>query len=247
MKGLALGSLDAAELTRAGIPGDRAFHVVGPGGERLNGKRVPRLTSVRPHYDRARGTLTLTFPDGAEVSGPIELGETIRTEFHAVTLEGHVVEGPWSAALSEHAGRPLTLIRSSEGAYDRGRDACVSVVSVAALDRLAEAAGVDGRVDGRRFRMTLGVDGVAPHAEDGWIGRRVRVGEAVIVPHGNVGRCAVTTQDPDTGERTLDTLEALARYRAGVSTTEPLPFGVWGEVVEPGRIAVGDAVEPLDG
>jgi len=28
-----------------------------------------------------------------------------------------------------------------------------------------------------------------------------------------------------------------------VQTREPLPFGVWCEVVEPGRVAVGDPVE----
>jgi hypothetical protein len=91
--------------------------------------------------------------------------------------------------------------------------------------------------------MTLGVDGVEAHAEDGWLGRRVAVGEAVVVPRGNVGRCRVTTLDPDTGVSDLDTLDALAEYRRDVETTEPLPFGVWCEVVEPGRIAVGDPVE----
>jgi hypothetical protein len=44
--------------------------------------------------------------------------------------------------------------------------------------------------------------------------------------------------------RTLDTLGVLADYRGNVPTSEPLPFGVWCEVVEPGRVAVGDAVEP---
>jgi uncharacterized protein YcbX len=64
-----------------------------------------------------------------------------------------------------------------------------------------------------------------------------------VIPRGNVGRCAVTTYDPDTAERDLETLDVIARYRASVLTTEPLPFGVWGEVVEPGRVAVGDPVD----
>ena len=89
-------------------------------------------------------------------------------------------------------------------------------------------------MDGRRFRMTIGVDGVAPHAEDGWLGRRVRVGDAVLAVRGNVGRCAVTTLDPEHGVRDLDTLGTIAQYRGEVPTSEPLPFGVWCEVVEPG-------------
>jgi hypothetical protein len=93
--------------------------------------------------------------------------------------------------------------------------------------------------------MTFGVDGIASHAEEEWLGRRVRVGESVLVPRGNVGRCRITTLDPETGVRDLETLDVIADYRADVATTEPLPFGVWCEVVEPGRVAVGDPVEPL--
>jgi uncharacterized protein YcbX len=71
------------------------------------------------------------------------------------------------------------------------------------------------------------------------------VGDAVVVPQGNVGRCAITTQNPDSGRPDLDTLGALARYRREVETTEPLPFGVHAAVAEPGRVRVGDPVEPL--
>ena len=93
--------------------------------------------------------------------------------------------------------------------------------------------------------MNFGIDGLAPHAEDSWIGRRVQVGSAVVVPTGNVGRCAITTQHPETGKPDLDTLKALARYRGDVPTTEPLPFGVHAAVAEPGRVRVGDPVSPL--
>jgi hypothetical protein len=92
--------------------------------------------------------------------------------------------------------------------------------------------------------MTIGVEGVEAHAEDGWLGGRVHVGGAVVVVCGKVGRCAVTTLDPDSGIRDLDTLGAIAAYRGDVPTHEPLPFGVWCEVVEPGHVTVGDAVEP---
>jgi uncharacterized protein YcbX len=73
----------------------------------------------------------------------------------------------------------------------------------------------------------------------------VRVGEATVIPQGNVGRCAITTQNPDTGRVDLDTLKALAAYRGDVETTEPLPFGIHAAVAEPGRVRVGDRVEVL--
>ena len=78
--------------------------------------------------------------------------------------------------------------------------------------------------------------GSRPHEEDEWIGRRIRIGDAIVVPQGNVGRCAVTTQNPDTGQVDLDTLKALADYRGEVETTEPLPFGIHAAVAEPGRV-----------
>ena len=61
---------------------------------------------------------------------------------------------------------------------------------------------------------------------------------------GNVGRCAVTTQNPETGVPDLDTLRVLGTYRGEVETSEPLPFGVWGEILEPGRVRLGDTVKP---
>jgi uncharacterized protein YcbX len=91
--------------------------------------------------------------------------------------------------------------------------------------------------------MNFGIEGLDEHEEDGWLGRRVRLGEAVVVPQGNVGRCAVTTQNPETGTPDLDTLKALAAYRRVVEATEPLPFGVYASVAQPGRVSVGDTVE----
>ena len=45
----------------------------------------------------------------------------------------------------------------------------------------------------------------------------------------------------------LPTLDILGDYRGALDTTEPLPFGVWGRVLEPGTIRVGDEVTPPDG
>jgi hypothetical protein len=91
--------------------------------------------------------------------------------------------------------------------------------------------------------MNFGVEGLREHEEDEWLGRRVRLGDAVVVPQGHVGRCAVTTQHPDTGAPDLDTLKALAAYRPGDDATEPLPFGVYAAVAQPGEVSVGDPVE----
>jgi uncharacterized protein len=199
---------------------------------------------VRPEVDDGR--LRLRFPDDAVVEGEVAPGELVETSFYGRPVWGRIVHGPWNDALSELAGKAVRLVRTErEGdGQDCGSKAGATLVSTASLDALAGAAGVNLPVDGRRFRMTIGVDGVEAHAEDTWLGRQVRLGEALVAVRGNVGRCAVTTLDPDRGVRDLDTLGIIAGYRGQLPTSEPLPFGVWCEVVEPGRVAVGDPVEP---
>ena len=61
----------------------------------------------------------------------------------------------------------------------------------------------------------------------------MQLGEAEIVVNGDVGRCLVTSHDPDRGITDLDTLGTLARYRPD-GRDEPLPFGVYGAVAAPG-------------
>jgi len=155
------------------------------------------------------------------------------------------VHGPWCDAISSFVGRPLELLWADDGGVDRLTDGgTVSLVSTASLERLREEIGADHPVDGRRFRMLFEIDGVAPHEEDAWIGKHVRVGDAEIAVTGDVGRCVVTSRDPDTGDVDLPTLSALAAYRRE-GRNEPLPFGVKGTVHTPGRVRVGDIAQPL--
>jgi uncharacterized protein YcbX len=90
--------------------------------------------------------------------------------------------------------------------------------------------------------MLVEVDGVDAHGEDTWVGRRVRIGEALVSFNGHVGRCLVTSRDPDTGTIDLPTLDLLRGYRGDEPSTEPLPFGIYGEVIEPGAVRLGDHV-----
>jgi hypothetical protein len=106
----------------------------------------------------------------------------------------------------------------------------VSLISMASLGRLREEMGVDRPVDPRRFRMLFQIDGVGPNEEDTWIGRHVKVGDAELIITGDIGRCVVTSRDPDTGITDMPTLAALAGYRRE-GRSEPLPLGVKGTVL----------------
>jgi uncharacterized protein YcbX len=240
IKGTRLLSVPEVELDERGAAGDRRFFVIDERERMRNGKQIGSLQAVVAKF--AGGRLTLEFPDGSVVDGPVETGEAITAQFFSHQLAGRLVIGPWSEALSDFCGQSLRLLETGS-AVDRGAKGPVSLVSRGSLRRLAEQAGTDD-IDARRFRMMIEVDGVAAHAEDDWLGRRLQIGSAVLRFDGHVGRCLVTGRDPETGEPTMPTLDLLRAYRAGLESTEPLPFGVYGRVLRPGTVRVGDTVEP---
>jgi MOSC domain-containing protein len=244
VKALHLVNPDEVELTPVGVVGDRRFWLLDRDLRLVNGKRHPELMRVQPDWDEGSRRLALAFPDGSVVEGNVELGEQFEADLYGTPHPSRTVPGPWQEALSEFAGEPLTLLWSEGGAQDRGTDhgGWASLVSRGSLEGLRAEAGADEPVDGRRFRMLFEIDGVDAHEEDSWLGRQVAIGEAVIVPLGDVGRCVVTTCDPDSGVSDFDTLKLLAGYRRE-GVTEPLPFGVYCDVAVPGRVRVGDPVQ----
>lgn len=245
VKSTRLHLVDEVELLETGPRGDRRFYLVSETGRLVNDKDHGALQLVESHYDEDADELRLQIPGGDEVAATVERGEEIGTSFHRQPRTARLVRGPWAAALSDYIGVPLRVVEGARPAPDRGRSGAATMLGTASLGRLAEELGVES-VDPRRFRMNIGVEGIEAHGEDGWRGRRVRVGDALVIPQGNVGRCAVTTQNPQSGTTDLDTLKALAAYRSEVETTEPLPFGAHAAVVQPGLVRLGDAVEPLD-
>jgi MOSC domain-containing protein len=246
VKGLALVPREEVRLDRFGVADNRRLFLIDETGRLTNGKRLGRPLAVVPELDLEHGSLRLTFPDGAVAAGDLELAERVTTSFYGRPVAGRVVVGPCGDALSAFAGHTVRLVLPDEpgAANDRGADVgAVTMLGAASLQRLGEVLGVEA-VDPRRFRMLFGIDGVDAHEEDSWIGRRVALGDAAVEVMGNVGRCVVTSRDPDNGERNLRTLDALATYRGAIETTEPLPFGVSARVAAPGRVRVGDAVSP---
>jgi uncharacterized protein YcbX len=245
VKGTRIRPVQRLELGSAGAIDNRRFYVIDDRGRMLNAKVAGELQTVVSEL-RAGGRLALTFPDGRVVEDEVRDTELVKTRFYSDSREDFVVDGPFGDALSEHVGRPVRLVRAvaESGAVDRGPRGTVSLISRGSLAELASHAAVDF-VDPRRFRMLIEIDGVPAHAEDRWVGSRVRVGEVLLAFHGHVGRCLITSRNPESGVVDLRTLDVLQAYRGEAQATEPLPFGVWGEVLEAGTVAVGDAVVPV--
>jgi uncharacterized protein len=242
VRGFALQHREEILLGERGVDENRRFHFVDDDGRRFTLTRCGDLARIAAAYDAGAERLTFTFEDGTVVDGLVEIAEPITTRFYGNRpVRGHVVVGPWAEAVSAFVGEHVRLVRLDPPGQAHKPQLAASILSRASLEELARHAG--GSVDGRRFRMLIGIDGCAPHEEDDWIGRQVRVGDAVIEPAEPVGRCMITTRNPETGEVDLDTLKLIKSYRG--LRDKAIPFGIAGAVVEPGRIRVGDAVELL--
>jgi uncharacterized protein YcbX len=241
IKAMRLRKVDAIQLGPDGADGNRRFYLIDDDGRMVNGKTVGALQAIIADADRDR--LTLTFPAGDAVEGTVAYGGTVETTFFSRARTATLIEGPWSEAISKFVGNSLRLVEADGdgAAVDRGRGGGVSLISSASLERLAAEAEASD-LDPRRFRMLIEVDGLGPHEEDAWIGQRAQIGDAVVEFGGHVGRCLITSRDPDTGTIDLPTLDVLRSYRGDAITTEPLPFGVYGHVVSPGAVRLGDKV-----
>ncbi len=233
--------LPVVDLTRDGPVGDRVFCLVDrAAGRVLRTVEHPTLLATSADWDGV--VLTTTLP-GSTVEGvPSPTGETLKVDYWGRVAALDVVDGPWAAAYAEHLGVPagdLVLARSAHpGAVVYG--APVSLVTTSSLDLLAERVGAP--VDSAQLRATFTVDtGEAPaHVEDGWLGRRIRLGAAEVEVRSVLPRCAVIDLDPVSGTRRQRNLRALGRYRQHAGE---VGFGVDAVVTEPGRVRLGDGVE----
>jgi uncharacterized protein YcbX len=252
VRALGLQHPQSIDLVDGGVLEDRRFYLVDGHGRMVDRLIAGELVQVASETNTGATWLRLTFPDGKVVEGDVTLDEPVQTEVYGRLALGHVVGGPWAAALEPFAHRQVLLVRCDLPGGTRIRAGettvrnAVSLVSDGSLGALARELGVPA-VDGRRFRMLIELEGAEAHEEDTWIGGDVAIGSAVLSITKPDARCAITTQDPDTGERDLDTLRTLIRYR-GFRAGDPdrkIDFGVLGEVLQPGTVSVGDEIRVL--
>lgn len=243
VKSTALQHPDEIVVTELGVEGDHRFLFLEADGTRPSTAAKAPLLSIHTSYDPAAGTLSASFRDGwTAVADVSARGEAVRVALYDREVMGRVLDGPIPDAVSARLGRPIHLVRIDQPEYAGGRHR-MTMVSLESVRDLGRRGGLDGAgPDPRRFRMTVELDGCEPYEEDSWKGRPVRLGEAVVRVGDGVARCALTTMHPETGEKDFETLRVLAGYRKRGSE---LLFGVYADVMEPGRIRVGDSVEPL--
>lgn len=115
---------------------------------------------------------------------------------------------------------------------------------VVSLVNLASLADLEAKVGARRnlmrFRSNIYFTG-EPWREFDWIGRELQIGGARLKIVKRTVRCPATQVNPETAERDVNPMaELIAHYGH-------MDLGVHAEVIDGGRLALGDAIELLDG
>jgi len=223
VKSMAGERVDALSVDEHGAVGDRAhavFAQLNGRRRRLNAEGVPRLlawAAAYPDVDDAGLTRdglpqpAITAPDGTTLSWD---------------------DPELATALGDDLCRDVTLVRETRGQQDRPGTLHVTVER--SLRRLEEELGAP--IDARRFRSNLHVDLDADaSAEDSWLGRRLRIGDAELEIVEGCERCAIPTRDPDTQEKWAELLRWLAAERATM-------FGVIVRAAVPAIVRRGDEV-----
>ena len=216
VKSMGAEELAEAEVSWHGLAGDRRWAFIRDGVVQSG---FPWLTL------RERGDLSHYRPSLVEPARPDKSPTVVRTPSGA-TFD---VADP---ALSAELGPGARVIKQDRGIFDT---LPLSLITTQTIARLGEL--VDIQLDVQRFRPNILVEAAeeAPFAEDTWVGSVLRIGGLRLRVDKRDGRCVVVTLDPVTTERNPEILRAIACERQG-------SLGVYGSIVEPGRIAVDDPV-----
>jgi uncharacterized protein YcbX len=213
VKSMAAEALEAADVGLAGIAGDRRWAFIRPGLERsdfpwLTIRELPRLRHFVPR---------LADPDRPDKSPAL-----VRTP------DGEELDVA-DPALAAALGEGVRVIKQNRGTFDWLPLSLISTGTVAAL------GGLVGReLEVQRFRPNLLIEAEA-FAEDGWLGRTLRLGGLQMRVDERDPRCVMVNVDPETDERDHSVLKTIARERQNCA-------GVYGTPAQSGRVAVGDAV-----
>ena len=223
VKSMAGIASESASLGWHGLAGDRRFGFRRLGDESgfpwLSASRFPELILYRP--------VGLDESSGEPLPTHVLTPAGTRAELRGAELQSEI---------SEKSGIPVELMRLKHGIFD---DSAISVISLGTMAGIGRTAGME--LDRRRFRanIVLDTDDPTPFLEDGWVGGTLVFGDSEPRPAVSVTvrdvRCMMINLDPDTGQQDARVMKTVV----GLNSNNA---GVYGTVVRPGTIHVGQRV-----
>jgi hypothetical protein len=257
--------LDAGDVSRAGLDGDRRLAVISRRTGKVASAKYPRLwrdllTLSAGALDGAgHGVAALiTLPDGQTVrstdadvddilSGLLDEPVTLTsTPPPGASLDRAVPEAVLRDGITAPVEARLIEIGAGAPPGTFVDFAPLHLLTSATLDRIAELSPYR-RAHLERYRPNVvigtGADGFT---ENDWLGRDLRVGaDLVLRVIARTPRCAVPTLAHGDLPRDAEALRVLARHNrvSPMADSDPEPCaGVYAEVLRPGRISTGDPV-----
>ena len=186
----------------------------------------PRVVLIRAGFDAHDRLLSLTAPGQAPISAD------------PTSPPGRAALGAWLTAFLGDEARDTPVFHDVPG--HNFTDQVRKGVSLINLNSLRDfEAKIGRRLDRLRFRANIYFTGLPAWKEFDWIGKEVLLGSARLNVFKVTVRCPATKVDLETGERDCD-VPALLFAHYGHRD-----LGVHAEVIEDGRVALGDAVEAL--
>ena len=189
--------------------------------------RNEELATIRSAFDDSTRTLVIS-KSGVEIARG-DLG----TEEGRAAIEDAVSR----IVTSGLRGRPRIVV-SPGHSFSDVKDKCVHVINRQSLTALEGMLG--GRIDARRFRPNLVLDGLDAWSELDLVGKKLRAGGITLEIFKRTERCAATNVDPETGARDMKIPSFLSK------TLGHTDFGVYARILDGGRLAVGDTLEVAD-
>jgi uncharacterized protein len=216
VKSMAGESLASAQLSWAGVAGDRRWAFV----------RSASSTNGFPwHTIRENPAMSMYVPQLLDAGRPDKSAVAVRSP-------GGSVYDLTDPELAAELGDGLRLMRLDRGAFDAMP---VSVIAATTVSALCALAGVPASELRFRPNLVIAPASGAPYAEDEWVGCTVRIGEAAIRVDRRDARCIVVNVDPRSGQPDAAMLKTIGRHRNARA-------GVYGTTVMPGLIRLGDSV-----
>jgi GntR family transcriptional regulator/MocR family aminotransferase len=191
------------------------------------------LARVHTHLDP--DSLKLIIHGGASAGGASDAARPLLAANLATPAGRSAVESFFRDRLPALAAAPKLVRAVDDGHFMDKPDSVMSCINLATVRSLEALWGRS--MHPLRFRANFYIDGVAPWAEFGWIGREILLGDVWFRVDRRNGRCGATNVDPVSGERDMDIPSAL-RESFGHKD-----LGVYLVARNAGEVLVGDAVK----
>jgi MOSC domain-containing protein len=241
--------LNAADITAAGLLGDRRFAVIDPATGKVAGAKNPRkwpgffyfraAYTEPPRAGSGLPAVRVSMPDGTSAT----TDEADLPKLLSGALGREVI---LSAALPSATAEEYVIADDEVASFDLPTGtffdaAVVHLVTTATLDRL-RSLYPEGRFEPRRFRPNIIVATGAEASgfvENDWVGREIAIGGQVrLRVTMATGRCVMTTLPQGDLPKDSGILRTAAQHNNA-------QVGVYAEVISGGSVRRGDLVTVL--